>query len=74
MTPTVVMIPLHADADPIIEWLQDNVGAGVVEDRDAWRHPDIEWSLWAYIGVGMLRHVVEFRQPEMATMFKLRWS
>ncbi len=74
MKPTTAMIAWHADLDPIVEWLEANVGPGVVEDRDAWSNPDIQWSLWGHFGVGMIRHVVEFRDPHMAPLFLLRWG
>jgi hypothetical protein len=74
MKTTTATIAWHVDKEPIIEWLESNVGLGVVEDRDAWSHPEIEWSMWDMFTPGKIRHVVEFRDPDMAAMFLLRWG
>lgn len=56
----------------ILRWLNSNIGPGVCEDIDAWRLQDIEWSMW--FNFHALRIVVEFKRPESATLFALRWA
>lgn len=74
MTVTTVMVTWSPDIEPMVEWLREHVGTGVLEDRNAWRDKDIQWSLWGLILPGSVWHVVEFRSSEMATLFKLRWA
>jgi len=59
------------DMTEIVAWLVENVGYGVLKETDAWRL-DIKWSAW--INQSNLRYMIEFKQPEDAILFKLRWS
>ena len=73
MTPTTVSYdPEKVDYDmtEIMEWLFDNFGYGVLEDTDAWRL-DIRWSAW--INQMDYHYMIEFRNPEDAMLFNMRW-
>lgn len=74
MRPVTAMVAWHANERELVSWLEEHVGPGVVNDTDAWRHEDIQWSMWSLMSPAMTRHVVEFRDAAMATMFKLRWG
>ena len=74
------MIPTSVSYDPtktgtdmteVITWLVYNIGYGVMEDNDAWR-ADIKWSAW--LNYHNRCYAIEFRHPEDATSFLLRWS
>lgn len=58
----------------IKKWLLNNVGPGVANDVDAWRHKGNVWSLWTKDTGKNLTIVGEFLDVESAMQFKFAWS
>lgn len=73
MVPTTVIIPNNKWSFEIISWLNNVVGYGVMNDVDAWRNKNVQWSYWFYNNHNTIKHVIEFKDPDNADMFKLAW-
>jgi hypothetical protein len=63
---------LNNDMMPVIEWLEQHVGRGVLQDVDAWRLNYISWSAW--VNIHSMMYVFEFRRAEDALLFSMRWT
>lgn len=73
MKPITVEIPHDKWLSEIIDWLKEAVGYGVICDVDAWRNNDVQWSYYFYNTTDIVKHFIEFRDPELAMLFKFRY-